>query len=127
MPELNIAIDAMGAITAPIVIEAPKAVHRYPDVKFTVVGHEQQLTPLLDKFNLSSHPSINLVHAEQVIEMDDKPGQSLRSKPESSMRVALQSLTDGNCQAMVSGGNTGALMTNAYFTLKTLLACCARR
>ena len=122
MPELNIAIDAMGGDNGPsIVIEAlEKAVHRYPDVKFTVVGHEQELTSLLGKFNLSSHPSINLVHAEQVIEMDDKPGQSLRSKPESSMRVALQSLTDGNCQAMVSGGNTGALMTNAYFTLKTL-------
>jgi glycerol-3-phosphate acyltransferase PlsX len=122
MPELNVAIDAMGGDNGPsIVIEAlEKAVHQYPDVAFTLFGHQTQLTPLLENHRLTGHPNLTVQHAEQVIEMDDKPGQSLRSKPDSSMRVALNALMDGHCQAMVSGGNTGALMTNAYFTLKTL-------
>lgn len=122
MPELNVAIDAMGGDNGPsIVIEAlEKAIHQYPDVAFTLFGHQTHLTPLLEKYRLTGHPNLTVQHAEQVIEMDDKPGQSLRSKPDSSMRVALTALLDGHCQAMVSGGNTGALMTNAYFTLKTL-------
>ena len=76
MPELNIAIDAMGGDNGPsIVVEAlEKAVHQYPDVKFTVVGHQHELTPLLEKHSLNSHPAVKLMHAEQIIEMNDKPG-----------------------------------------------------
>lgn len=122
MPELNIAIDAMGGDNGPsIVIEALKrAVSSYPTTHFTVFGHNDQVVPLLKQFQLNDIKNVSFVHAEQTILMDDKPGQSLRNKPKSSMRLALQSLADEQCDAMVCGGNTGALMTNAYFTVKTL-------
>ena len=122
MPELNIAIDAMGGDNGPsIVIEAlERAVSTYPNTHFTVFGHKDQINPLLKQYNLNESTAVSLVHAEQTILMDDKPGQSLRSKPNSSMRLALQALANEQCHAMVCGGNTGALMTNAYFTVKTL-------
>ena len=122
MPELNIAIDAMGGDNGPsIVIEAlERAVSTYPNTHFTVFGHKDQINPLLKQYNLNESTAVSLVHAEQTILMDDKPGQSLRSKPNSSMCLALQALANEQCHAMVCGGNTGALMTNAYFTVKTL-------
>ncbi len=128
MPELNIAIDAMGGDNGPsIVIEAlERAVSTYPNTHFTVFGHKDQINPLLKQYNLNESTAVSLVHAEQTILMDDKPGQSLRSKPNSSMRLALQALANEQCHAMVCGGNTGALMTNAYFTVKTLHIICIR-
>ena len=89
MPELKLAIDAMGGDNGPsIVIEALETVSTYPNTHFTVFGHKDQINPLLKQYNLNESNAVSLVHAEQTILMDDKPGQSLRSKPNSSMRLA---------------------------------------
>ncbi|KFZ31783.1 phosphate acyltransferase [Pseudidiomarina salinarum] len=122
MAALTLALDAMGGDHGPsVVIGALKqALNSVSDTHFIVVGDETELTELLTKANLLDHPRITLKHASQTVTMTDKPGYSLRAKPDSSMRVALELVADGSADACVSAGNTGALMTKAYFTLKTL-------
>ncbi|WP_404403048.1 phosphate acyltransferase PlsX [Idiomarina seosinensis] len=122
MPEITLAIDAMGGDNGPsIVIEAlAEYISSSKSCQFLVVGQQDIILPLLKQFQLSEHPQVKLIHADQVVEMNEKPGQALRSKPDSSMSVALQLLAKGEADAMVSGGNTGALMAKAYFQLKTL-------
>lgn len=122
MAALTLALDAMGGDHGPsVVIGALKqALKSVSDTHFIVVGDETELTELLTKANLLNHSQITLKHASQTVTMTDKPGYSLRAKPDSSMRVALELVADGSADACVSAGNTGALMTKAYFTLKTL-------
>lgn len=124
MPDITIAIDAMGGDNGPsIVIEALKARLQHTSdlpVTFILVGQRHVLQPLLEQHQLQDHPQLKLLHAEQVVEMADKPGQALRSKPNSSMNLALELVANGEADAVVSGGNTGALMAKAYFRLKTL-------
>lgn len=78
-----------------------------PLLRLTLVGQ----APLLEKI-LSRHPDadrsrLNIVHASQVIDMQERPSQALRGKPDSSMRVALELVRDGRARACVSAGNTG--------------------
>ena len=122
MAALTLALDAMGGDNGPsIVIDALKiAIEHFPDVHFIVVGDEVELLPLLQQHKLSPHARISIKHASQTVTMTDKPGFSLRAKPDSSMRIALELVADETAAACVSAGNTGALMTNSYFTLKTL-------
>ncbi|AHF68619.1 PlsX protein [Pseudomonas cichorii JBC1] len=63
---------------------------------------------------------LHIVHASEVVTMDERPSQALRGKPDSSMRVALGLVADGQAQACVSAGNTGALMALSRLVLKTL-------
>jgi glycerol-3-phosphate acyltransferase PlsX len=60
------------------------------------------------------------VHASEVVAMDELPSHALRNKKDSSMRVAINLVKEGQAQACVSAGNTGALMATARFVLKTL-------
>ena len=122
MPDIKLAIDAMGGDNGPsIVIEAlHQQLQSSNSNSFFVVGQKDVLTPLLERFELTEHPQITLIHAEQIVEMNDKPGQALRSKPNSSMSVALDLVAKGEADAVISGGNTGALMAKSYCQLKTL-------
>ena len=122
MPELKLAIDAMGGDNGPsVVLEALKnSLKQNTTTQFVVVGDEAILSPLLNQFDLSEHPQVTPVHAEQVVEMTDKPGATMRQKPQSSMRIALDMHAHGEVDGVVSGGNTGALMAQAYFILKPI-------
>ncbi|MFC0444767.1 phosphate acyltransferase PlsX [Pseudidiomarina halophila] len=122
MAALTLALDAMGGDNGPsIVIDAlVDALSAFPQHHFIVVGDEAELEPLLAARKLDQHDRVTLKHASQTVEMSDKPGYSLRAKPDSSMRVALELVASGEAAACVSSGNTGALMTKAYFSLKTL-------
>lgn len=122
MAALTLALDAMGGDNGPsIVIDAlVDALSAFPEHHFIVVGDEDELKPLLAAQKLDQHSRVTLRHASQTVEMSDKPGYSLRAKPDSSMRVALELVANGQAAACVSSGNTGALMTKAYFSLKTL-------
>lgn len=97
----------------------PAAVHslqRFPYLHLTLVGAAAQIHSALD-----SVPSrLRIVDAEQVVEMDDRPSAALRHKTRSSMRVALDMLAAHEVDAVVSGGNTGALMVMGLFVLKSL-------
>ena len=118
---LVISLDCMGGDRAPqIVVDgAALARARYPDVRFLMYGDKQQIAPILD-----AHPGLagitTIHHTESVILNEDKPSTALRSGRESSMRLAIDAVRDGHAAAVVSAGNTGALMAMAKFVLKTL-------
>lgn len=119
---VTIAIDAMGgdhgpATTVPSTLQA---LAQHPDVAFTLVGDQAILERELGNA-LSRHADrLSIVHAEQVVAMDELPSQALRSKRASSMRKAVDQVKQGRAQACVSAGNTGALMAIARFVLKML-------
>ena len=80
----------------------------FPHIRITLVGDQQQITPLIP----SDIPSdvLSLLNAEQVVEMAEAPASALRHKQASSMWQALKMVADGKADACVSAGNTGALM-----------------
>jgi phosphate acyltransferase len=117
----TIAIDAMGGDHGPPVTvpAALKVLANHPTLRLILVGDEVVLQQALracsyDKTRLS------VQHASQQVEMDELPSHALRTKKDSSMRVAINQVKEGHAQACVSAGNTGALMATARFVLKTL-------
>jgi glycerol-3-phosphate acyltransferase PlsX len=116
-----IAIDAMGGDNAPrsVVRGANIARQRYPKLRFILYGDEARIGPLLGQLPQLKKVS-EVRHAEQEVKADDKPAQALRGGRQSSMRLAIDAVRDGQAQASVSAGNTGALMAMAKFVLKTL-------
>ena len=90
------------------------------DVELVLVGNAASIEAALGEAASPAHRRISVLHASQRVEMDDSPSQALRSKRDSSMRVALDLVKKGQADACVSAGNTGALMATARFVLKTL-------
>ncbi|AMB88391.1 phosphate acyltransferase [Pseudomonas agarici] len=91
-----------------------------PSLHLTLVGQPSLLDELIAGYPAVDRARLTIVPAAEVITMDDRPSQALRGKPDSSMRVALQLLCDSKVQAVVSAGNTGALMALSRHVLKTL-------
>jgi len=123
----RIAVDAMGGDLGPAeVVEAVKlALAQRPELNpITLVGDEAVLTPLLDRAGLSlgdgENPRLALLHAPEVITMDDKPVLALRRKKNSSMLRAIELVKDGAASVVVSCGNTGALMAGGTLRLRTM-------
>ena len=121
MTVLALALDAMGGDHAPdmVVRGASIAQQRFPQVRFLLFGDSTRLKPLLDKMP-ALREVCSIHHADQVVRPDEKPSQALRSGRRSSMRLAINAVHDGSAAAVVSAGNTGALMAMAKFVLKTM-------
>lgn len=122
MKSVTIAVDAMGGdhgikTTIPAVA---RALGEHPQLNLILVGNQKILERALSKYKLASHPRIRIQHASEVVEMDELPSQALRYKRDSSMRVAINLVKEGQAQACVSAGNTGALMATSRFVLKML-------
>ena len=118
---LTIALDAMGGDRAPemVVGGAEVARVRFPGALFLMFGDAGRLTPLLaDLPELAEVTTVR--HTDAVVTAEDKPSQALRSGRNSSMRLAIDAVRDGEADGVVSAGNTGALMAMAKFVLKTL-------
>src|SRR5215469_9318801 len=117
---ITIAVDAMGGDHAPRP-EVEGAVHAARDlgVKILLAG----LVPEVKK-ELAKHPHrglpIEIVPASEVITMEDSPSQAFRKKKDSSAHVATKLVRGGHADALVSAGNTGAVMAVARFGLGTL-------
>jgi len=90
----------------------------HPAVSLILVGREEALQPLLGKW--AGNSRLRVVHASEVVEMDESPALALRNKKDSSMRVAINLVKNGEADACVSAGNTGALMAISRFVLKML-------
>ena len=117
---VTIAIDAMGGDLGPEAsVPAAVAVAR-EDLRLILVGQEEVLRARLKQCRAQDHAGITIRHAPQLVGMDESPSQALRLKKNSSMRVALDLVKQGEADACVSAGNTGALMVTARFVLKTL-------
>ncbi|WP_111656757.1 phosphate acyltransferase PlsX [Isoalcanivorax indicus] len=122
MAQLTLAVDAMGGdaglpVTVPAVAEL---LRRHEEVAVLMVGQPDTLAAALKKAGLDNHPRLSLVAASEVVTMEDPITVALRGKRDSSMRVAINQVRDGQAQAAVSAGNTGALMAVSRFVLKTL-------
>jgi glycerol-3-phosphate acyltransferase PlsX len=118
---MRIALDAMGGDHGPEVTipAALAALQRYPAVTFSLIGDQPTISHLLERAGADT-ARCSVVHAPQRVEMSDRPSSALRNKRESSMRFALDLVRNGQADACVSAGNTGALMAMARYVLKTL-------
>jgi glycerol-3-phosphate acyltransferase PlsX len=123
MPQpVRISLDAMGGDVGPAVVVpgAALALERHPEMRFLMIGDEAVLRPLV-----AAHPklgpAVEIRHTDVVVRMDDKPTQALRAgRWKSSMWMAIQAVRDGEADAAVSAGNTGALMAMSKVCLKMM-------
>ncbi|WP_344762560.1 phosphate acyltransferase PlsX [Actimicrobium antarcticum] len=119
---IKISIDCMGGDHGPSVT-VPAAVsfaNSEPNAELVLVGKEDAINAELKKLHCTSHPRITVVHASEVVAMDDTLEIALRRKKDSSMRVAVNLVKAGQAQACVSAGNTAALMAVSRYILKTI-------
>ncbi|WP_374691437.1 phosphate acyltransferase PlsX [Accumulibacter sp.] len=116
---ITVAIDCMGGDHGPPVT-VPAAlgfVRDHPDVRVILVGLAEGIKPFLGDAAVGR---ISVRHATEVVSMHESPSLALRNKKDSSMRVAINLVKQGEADACVSAGNTGALMAMSRFVLKML-------
>jgi len=119
---MNIAIDVMGGDYAPIaVIDGMLlAIEHIPkDVTILAIGPENRIKELLSERNYTGN-QIQIIAADQVIEMGEHPTRALSQKPNSSIGVGFTLLKEGKADAFASAGNTGAMMVGSLFSVKTI-------
>nr|CAA6803669.1 MAG: Phosphate:acyl-ACP acyltransferase PlsX [uncultured Thiotrichaceae bacterium] len=118
----RIALDAMGgdhglSVVVPAALEALK---QYDDIALILVGDEQKIQAVLAEHNSQDSELIITQHASQFVTMDESPASALKKKKDSSMRVAIDLVKQDKADAVVSAGNTGALMATGRFVLRML-------
>ncbi len=115
-----IILDAMGGDYAPLheVQGAVEAVRQWP-VRVLLVGQQERLDPLLQQFDGTDLP-IEIIHADEIIGMDEPPLMAIRRKKQSSIVIGARLLREGIGHAFVSAGNTGAVMAAMKFFVGTL-------
>jgi len=111
----------MGGDDAPhmVIAGAELARKEFKNIKFIFAGNETEI-----KSRLSQYPKLesiaDIIHTDDVVPSDMTAGHALRQGRQSSMRLAINAVSEGRAHAVVSAGNTGALMAMAKFVLKTL-------
>jgi glycerol-3-phosphate acyltransferase PlsX len=117
---VRIAVDAMGGDHAPasIVAGAIQAARDF-GVAVDLVGDEARVREALTGLSVDGL-DVAVVHAEQVVAMDESPAQAVRRKRKSSIWIAAKRVKEGECQAVISAGNTGACMATSLFVLGPL-------
>lgn len=113
----------MGGDHGPRVVvpAALRALQEHENLTLILVGDEPALRSRLHKHPKLLDPTrLQIQHASEEVNMDESPATALRTKKDSSMRVAINLVKEGRAHACVSAGNTGALMATARFVLKTL-------
>ena len=118
---VSISVDAMGGdfgpkITVPASLNFLKS---HPDASITLVGNESIIQKLLKK-PIDSFDRLSIIHTTQFVTMDESPQSALKNKKSSSMRLAINLVKEGAADAIVSAGNTGALMATGRFVLRML-------
>lgn len=111
---MKIAIDVMGGDHAPKqpVLGAMKAVSEFPDIEMILVGNEKEINEHLIK-----NERISVIHTEEKILGTDEPVRAVRRKKNASLVLAAQLVKDGEADACISAGNTGALMAAGLFVV----------
>ena len=120
--QITIAIDCMGGdhgphVTVPAALNFLKS---NSDVDIVLVGLRDAIDAELKARGARSGPRLRVHHASEVVLMDESPALALRNKKDSSVRVAVELVKNGEAHACVSAGNTGALMAVSRFVLKML-------
>ncbi len=111
----------MGGDHAPdsVIAGAAQVLKKYPNTRFIIFGDENRVRPVLSRHK-SLEKASAVHHTDKAVRDDDKPSAALRGGKGSSMRLAIEAVQKGEADAVVSGGNTGALMAMAKIILKTL-------
>jgi len=112
-----IAIDGMGGDHAPgeIIAGVYESLTAFDDLQIHIYGDESKMAPFLKE-----HDRLKVVHCTEVIEADDEPVRAIRKKKDASMVRMAQAVKDGDADACVSAGNTGALMSAGLFIVKRI-------
>ncbi len=117
---LVISVDAMGGDNSPrIVVEGINLAHKNnPDIKFLMFGDEAKVSEEMKRFPQMKE-YCTLVHTPEAVKNEDKPSQVIRNK-NTSMYMAIDAVRKGEAKAIISAGNTGALMAISKMILKTI-------
>jgi glycerol-3-phosphate acyltransferase PlsX len=119
---MNIGLDMMGGDFSPR--EVVRGVELYlrespGKAVLWLVGDEQQVRPLLESHRIPAE-MVRIVHAPQVIGMNEHPTRALKEKQQSSIAIGFQLLATGQMDAFISAGNTGAMLVGAHYSLKPI-------
>jgi glycerol-3-phosphate acyltransferase PlsX len=115
-----IALDAMGGDLAPAAtVEGALRAHRERGLEVLLVGDERKVRDELARHGAGAN-ELRVHHASEAVEMDEHPGQAIRRKKDSSIRVCFDLCKAGQASGMVSAGNSGAVMAGAIFVLGRL-------
>jgi glycerol-3-phosphate acyltransferase PlsX len=119
--KITIALDVMGGDNAPgaVLHGANLYIASCPDVRFLLFGNEKKITPILNGFPRLSAVS-EVFHTDNFISSDEKPSVALRRGRDSSMRLAIDAVKEERADAVVSAGNTGALMAMSKLVLRPI-------
>ena len=109
---IRVALDGMGGDLAPVemVRGAVKAVQEMDNVKITILGDEKAINEELNNAEGYDKERIVVYPTTEVIEMAEPPVNAIRSKKDSSIVKGMQLVRNGECDAFVSGGSTGAIL-----------------
>ena len=116
---IKIAVDCMGGdhgpkVTVPASLDY---LENNSQSEIILVGLHEEIAPYINKYQ---NDRLTILHATQVIAMDEPPAVALRTKKDSSLRVAINLVKSGEADTCISAGNTGALMAISRFVLKML-------
>ncbi len=119
---MNIGLDMMGGDFAPL--EAVKGAAEFlsdskAGLHLTLIGDEGQIKTHLTNHSIAAE-KYTIVHAAQVIEMNEHPTKALKEKQQSSIAIGFHLLATGKTDAFISAGNTGAMMVGSLFSIKTI-------
>ena len=122
MKKITIAVDAMGGDYAPVAIcqGAADACRAFPDLEIVLTGDEGSIRPLIEAFPADIRSRIGVVHAPEVIGMDEHPAAAIRGKHRSSLRVAMEMVRAREAQGCISAGNTGAIVAGGVLIVGRL-------
>lgn len=109
-----IAVDAMGGDNAPkaIVEGVNKAIESFSDIQIQLYGDQKKI-----KTYLTPSDRVTIIHTDEKINSDDEPAKAIRRKKNASMVLAAKAVKDGQAQAVLSAGNTGALLAAGLFVV----------
>jgi glycerol-3-phosphate acyltransferase PlsX len=119
---MNIGLDMMGGDFAPL--EVVKGLSHYlseqnSPAHLTLIGDEAQVKALLSEFKVPA-TNVTVIHAEQVIDMHEHPTKALKEKQRSSIAIGFHLLASEKIDALISAGNTGAMLVGALFSIKAI-------
>lgn len=118
---LPIAVDAMGADHgSSVVVEGAVEAATEHGIQSIIVGHEEEITTRLLSLGAADNKLIRVHHAPEIVTMEDSPSAAIRRKPNSSIRLAFDLVKRGEASAVVSPGNTGAVMAAGMYVVGNL-------
>jgi glycerol-3-phosphate acyltransferase PlsX len=117
---VRVAVDAMGGDFAPERPVAAAVEAARQGVPVTLVGHQREIGRVLEQIEGVVPAELEVLHAEETIGMEEAPSQAVRKKHDASMRVAVRLAVEGHASAMLSAGNSGAVMAAGLIDAKRI-------